>query len=153
MEQLQEIYCRYTEAANAAKKAASPFAGILGTGGGPKDHPCHREFFEAVHHWTQAFLATAPEEEAAAAAVRFILIAAAAHKTEPTFMHCLAAQGHTRDLIVRLSPESCDALRREYEDLYPDSIRLPVNQQIYELLCQGAGCKPKKKGFFSFLRK
>lgn len=153
MEQLQEIYCRYTEAAAAAKKAASPFAGILGTGGGPKDHPCHREFFEAVHHWSETFLATDPSEEDAAEAVRFILIAAAAHKNEPTFMHCLAAQGHARELIGRLSAEHCDTLRKEYEDLYPDNTRLPVNQQIYELLCQGAGCMPKKKGFFSFLRK
>ncbi len=153
MEQLQEIYCRYTEAAAAAKKAASPFAGIFGTGGGPKDHPCHQEFFEAVHRWTREFLASRPDEEAAAQAVRLILIAAAAHKNEPTYMHCLAAQGHTRDLIGLLSVQDCDRLRLEYEDLYPDSVRLPVNQQIYALLCQGAGCKPKKEGFFSFLRK
>ena len=153
MEQLQEIYCRYTEAAAAAKKAAGPLAGIFGTGSGPKDHPCHREFFEAVHGWVENFCTTEPEEEAIAEAVRFILVAAAAHKNEPTYMHCLAAQGHTRDLIGHLSAEQCNALREEYEDLYPDAIRLPVNQQIYELLCQGAGCKPKKKGLFSFLRK
>ena len=153
MEQLQEIYCRYTEAAAAAKKAAGPLAGIFGTGGGAKDHPCHREFFEAVFHWTEQFITTNPEEEAVAEAVRFILIAAAAHKNEPTYMHCLAAQGHTRALIGRLSQESCNALRKEYEDLYPDNARLPVNQQIYALLCGGAGCSPKKKGLFSFLKK
>lgn len=68
-------------------------------------------------------------------------------------MHCLAAQGHTRTLISRLSQESCNALRKEYEDLYPDNARLPVNQQIYTLLCDGAGCKPQKKGLFSFLKK
>ena len=152
MEQLQEIYCRYTEAAAAAKKAAGLLAGILGTGGGPKDHPCHREFFEAVHSWVENFLATDPEEDAVMEAVRFILIAAAAHKNEPTYMHCLAAQGHARDLIARLCTEHCNILREEYEDLYSDSTRLPVNQQIYELLCHGAGCKQKKKGFFSFLR-
>ena len=152
MEQLQEIYCRYTEAAAAAKKEASPIAGIFGTRGGPKDHPCHREFFEAVHSWTEGFLATDPGEEATAEAVRFILIAAAAHKNEPTFMHCLAAQGHSRELIRRLSPKICNTLRQEYEDLYPDSVRMPVNQQIYELLCHTAGCRPKKKGFFAFLR-
>ena len=82
-----------------------------------------------------------------------ILIAAAAHKNEPTYMHCLAAQGHTRQLIPLLTPEHCDALRKEYEDLYPDNARLPVNQQIYALLCDGAGCSPKKKGLFSFLKK
>lgn len=153
MEQLQEIYCRYTEAAAAAKKAAGPLAGIFGMGGGAKDHPCHREFFEAVHVWAQHFLSTNPEADAAFEAVRFILIAAAAHKNEPTYMHCLAAQGHARGLIGKLSAEQCDALRKEYEDLYPENARLPVNQQIYELLCQGAGCKPTKKGFFSFLHK
>lgn len=153
MEQLQDIYCRYTEAAAAAKKAAGPLAGIFGMGGGAKDHPCHREFFEAVHSWVEAFLAADPEEEAALDAVRLILIAAAAHKNEPTYMHCLAAQGHTRELIGRLSPEHCDELRREYESLYPENARLPVNQQIYELLCHGAGCKPQKKGLFAFLHK
>jgi hypothetical protein len=153
MEQLQEIYCRYTEAAAAAKKEASPLAGLFGTGGGPKDHPCHREFFEAVYRWSEAFLANSPDEETIAQAVRMILIAAAAHKNEPTYMHCLAAQGHTRTLISRLSQESCNALRKEYEDLYPDNARLPVNQQIYALLCDGAGCSPKKKGLFSFLKK
>ena len=68
-------------------------------------------------------------------------------------MHCLAAQGHTRALIGRLSQESCNTLRKEYEDLYPDNARLPVNKQIYALLCDGAGCSPKKKGLFSFLKK
>ena len=153
MEQLQEIYCRYTEAAAAAKKEASPLAGLFGTGGGPKDHPCHREFFEAVYHWTEAFLASSANEETAAQAVRLILITAAAHKNEPTYMHCLAAQGHTRQLIPILTPEHCDALRAEYETLYPDHTRLPINQQIYELLCHRAGYKPKKKGLFAFLRK
>ena len=153
MEQLQEIYCRYTEAAAAAKKAAGPLAGIFGMGGGAKDHPCHREFFEAVHSWVETFLAADPEEETVLDAVRLILIAAAAHKHEPTFMHCLAAQGHTRELIGRLSPAHCDELRQEYETLYPENTRLPVNQQIYELLCSGAGCKPKKKGILAFLHK
>lgn len=152
MEKLQEIYCAYTETLSKVVKKTSPLAGILGTGGGVKAHPCHEEFYENVGQWVDAFLEQQPEEFTVMEAARFILIAGAAHKGQPTHAMCFAAQGHVTKLIPLLSQESCAALREEYGSLYPESVRLPVNIQVYELLCAGAGVAPKKKGLFSFLK-
>lgn len=153
MEQLQEIYCRYTEEATAVKQAASPLAGILGTSGGPSDHPCHQAFYDRVGSWTAEFLAKAPDADSVAEATRFILTAGAAHKDQPTYWFVCAAQSHAKAMIALLSPQTCRELRQEYEDLYPRSSRLPLQQEIYGLLCAGAGETPRKNRFFDFLRK
>lgn len=152
MEHLQEIYCAYTEAVARAAKNASPIDGILGFRGGVKDDPCHREFYAQVEKWVDGFLARQPDGQEAAEAVRFILVAAAAHKGQHTYNLCLAAQGHAQKLIALLDQEACAALRQEYDSLYPESARLPVNTQIYEMLCAGAGIKATKKGLLSFLK-
>ena len=152
MEHLQEIYCAYTENVAKAVKKAPPMAGFLGFRGGVKDDPCHLEFYEQVEKWVDGFLSRQPDRQEAAEAVRFILIAAAAHKGQPTYSLCLAAQGHTKKLIALLDQADCAALRQEYDSLYPESARLPVNAQIYEMLCAGAGIKAKKKGLLSFLK-
>lgn len=152
MEKLQEIYCAYTETLSKVVKKTSPLAGILGTGGGVKAHPCHEEFYETVGQWVDTFLAQQPEEVTVMEAARFILIAGAAHKGQPTYGLCFAAQGHAKRLIPLLSKENCAVLCKEFDDLYPESVRLPVNNQIYDLLCTGAGVTPKKKGLFSFLK-
>ena len=153
MEQLQEIYCHYTEALQAAKKAASPLAGIFGTGGGINQHPCHQEFYDQVGKWTERFLADDPDAEAVEEVARFILVAGVAHKNLPTYWFVCAAQAHAKPMLGMLSRECCEQLRQEYDSLYPASNRLPLTQEIYEALCEGAGVKPQKKGFFSFLKK
>ena len=112
MEHLQEIYCAYTETVNRAAQKASPFAGILGFGDGVKNDPCHREFYDQVEKWVNAFLSHQPDAQEAAEATRFILIAAAAHKGQLTYSTCLAAQGHAQKLIPLLDQESCVALQR-----------------------------------------
>ena len=152
MEKLQEIYCEYTETLGKVIKKTSPLAGIFGTGGGAKSHPCHEAFYENVGQWVETFLAQQPEEADVADAVHFMLIAAAAHKGEPTYSLCFAAQGHAKKLIGLLSKEDCAALQEEYDSLYPESVRLPVNQQVYDMLRAGSGIPPKKKGLFSFLK-
>ncbi len=153
MEQLQDIYCQYTEDLQAAKKATSPLAGMLGTGGGIKDHPCHTEFHRRVGGWAEAFLAANPSGEDLENAARFILMAGAAHKKMATYWFVCAAQSHAKPMIPRLSPQACSALAQEFESLYPAASRLPLQDEIYSLLCRGAGIAPKKKGFFSFLSK
>ena len=153
MEQLQEIYCKYTETLQAAKKATSPLAGIFGTGGGISTHPCHQEFYDNVQRWTEEFLATQPDPDSVAEAVRFILVAGGAHKKLATYWFICAVQAHTKAMIPMLSQDVSEALRQEYDALYPESSRLPLGQEIYELLCRQAGFVPPKKGFFSFLRK
>ncbi len=153
MEQLQEIYCQYTENLQAARKATSPLAGMLGTGGGVKDHPCHTEFYKSVGHWAEAFLADNPCKADLEDAVRFILMAGAAHKKLATYWFVCAAQAHAKPMIVLLSPQACSTLALEFESLYPAGSRLPLQDEIYNLLCRGAGIVAKKKRLFSFLSK
>lgn len=153
MEKLQEIYCEYTETLGKVTKKTSPLAGIFGTGGGVKSHPCHEAFYEKVGQWVDTFLLRQPEAAEILEATRFILIAGAAHKSQPTYALCFAAQGHAKKLIGLLPKADCAALQEEYDSLYPESVRLPVNQQVYDMLCAGSGIAPKKKGLFSFLKK
>lgn len=153
MQQLQEIYNHYIDELEKVQSAASPLAGIFGTGGGPKDHPCHEGFFDRVGQWVETFMSGEPEEEAIAEAARYILIAGAAHKDQPSYWFCSAAQAHVKALIPQLSQAHCEALRQEYDSLYPSVQRMPLNREIYALLCTHAGSIPPKKVFFHFLRK
>lgn len=153
MDQLQEIYCRYTEALQAAKKATSPLAGLFGTGGGVNTHPCHQEFYDNVQRWMAEFLASQPDADSVAEVARFILVTGGAHKKQPTYWFVCAVQAHAKPLIPMLSQDVSEALRQEYDTLYPEASRLPLGQEIYDLLCRQAGHIAQKKGFFSFLRK
>jgi len=57
---------------------------------------------------------------------------------------CLAAQGHAKALLTQLPAAHCDALRQEYDRLYPKADRLPINDEIYTLLCRRSGAAPQK---------
>ena len=94
MEQLQEIYCHYTEALQAAKKASSPLAGIFGTGGGINQHPCHQEFYDQVGKWTERFLADDPDAEDVEEVARFILVAGGAHKNPVPYADIVTSTTH-----------------------------------------------------------
>ena len=153
MEQLQEIYCWYTETLQAAKKKTSPFAGILGTGGGLSNHPCHTEFYEKVGCWAQAFWENQPDAASLEEACRFLLMAGGAHKNMPTYWFVCAAQAHAKPMIPMLAPQVCAQLMEEYNTLYPAASRLPLSQEIYTLLCTGAGIAPKKKSIRAFFHK
>lgn len=91
MQQLQKIYCHYTDELEQIQRDASPLAGIFGSSGGPKDHPCHAEFYRQVGQWVETFLASAPEEEAIVEAARYILAAGAVHKDLPSYWFCFVA--------------------------------------------------------------
>ena len=153
MQQLQQIYCQYTETLEKAKKEISPLAGLFGTGGGLNQHPCHKAFYDQVGQWVAEFLAAQPDPDSIAEATRFILVAGSAHKKLPTYWFICAVQAHSKPLIPMLPQDVCETLRQGYDALYPEASRLPLSQEIYDLLCRQAGFTPKKKGFFSFLRK
>lgn len=147
MEQLQKIYERYTEELEKVQSSASPIAGIFGTGGGPKDHPCHTQFFESVGGWVETFLAGKPEETSVAEAVRCVLLTGAAHRNRPTFWFCFAAQAHAKALIPLLSQTHCEQLRQEYIQAYPDASHMPLYRQICDLLGRHCGAVPQKRRF------
>lgn len=143
-EQLQQIFQDYSDAVEKARREAAPLAGIFGMRGGVKDDPCHMAFYNAVGAWVADFAAAQPEEAAVAEAARYLLTAAAHRKGSATYWTCLAAQGHAKALLTQLPAAHCDALRQEYDRLYPKADRLPINDEIYTLLCRRSGAAPQK---------
>ena len=151
MEQLQKIYDRYIQELTAVKKAASPLADVFGSGG-TKNHPCHTIFYKDLGEWVEAFLSADPAEEAVFSAAAYILSAAAPQRKKPAYWYCFAAQGYLKQLIPLLSDEHCAILRQNFDELYSEQERLPLNQEIYDLLCRRGGHKSQKKRFFDFFR-
>lgn len=151
MDRLEEIYRRYRQTLAAAKQDAAPLAGVFGFAGGPKSHPCHDEFYTAVGQWVAELLAAQPSSSALLTAARFLLSQAASEQGQDVYWYFLAAQNHTKALIQQLNPVACEALRQEYDALYPATARLPLHKEIYDLLCQKADYHPPKKRLFPFL--
>ena len=147
MEQLQQIYQHYTEELDKVQTAASPIAGIFGTGGSPKDHPCHTQFFESVGRWVENFLSSEPNETDMEEATRYLLLVGTTHRNRPTYWFCFAAQTHAKALIPLLSQSHCEALRQDYEQAYSDADHMPLYWQICNLLRTHARVAPKKRRF------
>ncbi len=146
--ELTQLYEQYAAALEQAKRDAPPLAGRLGLGGGPKNHPCHEAFYNGVRDWVETFTAAGPDPQTAEQALRLLLSAGARHRTEDTGAYCLAIQNHGKKLIDLLPAEACAALRQDYAAWYPAADRLPLQEQMDDLLRRRAGQRRKKKRFW-----
>ena len=132
MEKLKLLYTEYARQLEEAREKAPKFSGILGIGDVVKNHPCHQAFYEGVGRWTEEFLASEPSEADTVLAVRQILEQGAGDGG--TSWYCVAAQGHAKPLISRLSRENRQQLLDWYQTLYPRRKRLPVQEDVCRLL-------------------
>lgn len=138
LQQLRARYERYAEEAGRAAAKASPAAGLLGMGNDPRKDPCHMGFYEDVEQWVKRFLAAGPDADAAWQAARWMLSAAAEHRDQAAYGFMYAAQGLCREILPLISREGCADLAEFYDAAYPCRDRLPVQKEIYKLLCKGA---------------
>lgn len=137
LERLKELYEKYEKAYEEVLKKASPIDGLFGIGEDPRKDPCHMCFYEGVEQWVTGFLADSPDRERAYQASYWILSAAAEYAGEPVYWFMFAAHEHCRKLIPLLSQAQCAELRKLYDDRYPRRERMPLQKQIYDLLCKG----------------
>lgn len=150
LQELTLLYEQYACALEQAKRDAPPLAGRLGLGGGPKDHPCHAAFYDGVRDWAEAFAASSADPQELEQALRLLLFAGARHRNDDTGAYCLAIQNHAKKLIALLPADACKALQQDFESWYPAGSRLPLQEQIDDLLRRRAGLCPKKKRFLFF---
>lgn len=137
MEMLQQLKDRYDQYSAELQKVIAnkkPMDGLLGMGEDPRRDPCHMRFYEDVEVWVRNFLASEPDEAAALEAAWWIIAAPAAHREQEEFWFEYAAHGLCRDLVPRISPAGCAALRDYYDENYPRRDRMPVQKELYRLL-------------------
>ena len=143
LQQLKERYEKYGEEARKVSREASPMGGLFGWGEDPRKHPCHMAFYEDVERWMAQFMGSDPNGQQRREAASWILTAAAGKEGDPAFWFLYAAHGLCKELVMTLDEETCTWLRDFYDDQYPRRNRLPVQKEVYKLLCKGAGKKAK----------
>ena len=136
--QLEQIYTDYDRALQQAHKKSSILSWIIGQGsaGDPRNDPCNREFYDKVGTWIHGFVSSSPEETEAVSICRFLMEAAVRREKAPTCWYTLVAQGYIKEVIPLLSPESRHTLAKEFNHLYPRRRRLPLQEDVYQLLAQ-----------------
>ena len=148
LDELKELCNQYEAVALAVRAKASAFAGVFGLGDDPRKNACHDQFFDAVEQWVKTFAASGPSREEAGQVVRFLVEAAHLNRNKETFWYLFAVQGHARRLVPMLDPRQAAELVRFYDQVYPKSDRMPVQQELYKLLKQHAGENVSSESFF-----
>lgn len=131
LEQVTQLYQAYTEQVASLEANRKFGQGILGFGGRVSDHPCHDQFFRALHEMTAAFVQAGISPQDARAVVEKILREPRRETEGPsTFWMMIAAQGAARALIPSLEKEDAKALLDWYLQAYRKRERLPVQLQV-----------------------
>ncbi len=147
MAQLEALYAQYKKTVEKVIKDARPFAGFMGLGGGPKDDPCHRKFYEDACTLTQQFADGGMEPEEAKACISYILGAQCREDPEGLlYWTMMAAHGAVKPLLPLLKKEDAALLAAEYEKQVPRKARMPLQEEILSAL-QGQQPAKKKRWF------
>ena len=134
--QLEEIYAAYDRELAEANRKSSIFSGLFGqnTMNDPRYAPCNKTFYESTGSWVTAFARSAPSQEELLRACRFLTEAAAKRLNTSTYWYTLVAQGYLKELIPLMTPANRAILAREYSHLYPKRRRLPIQEEVFQLL-------------------
>ena len=115
--QLEALYAEYKKTVEKVVKDARPFAGFMGLGGGPKDDPCHRKFYEGVCLLTGRLAQEGMSAAEAKDCASYILGAQCAEEKEGLlYWTMMAAHGAVKPLLPLLTREDAEALA-DYERL------------------------------------
>jgi len=113
------------------------------------EHPGHDAFYSAVGEWTAEFRNRNPNQEELLEALDIFLFTAVAHKDSQAYWYLVAVQRHSLELLPLLEPSHREILGQRLASAYPRNRRMPVQQEILDVL---QGKNRKKRGFFSFGR-
>ena len=136
LSELKHIYEKYEQTLNGVCKTSSPIAKFLGLGVTPRNHPCNMDFYNSVGDWVSVFSAATPSEEVIYEAVMLILSAACDQQNEDAYWYMYTAQGYCKPLIPQLSTQHRIEIRSWYDQHYPKRKRLPIQHELYRLLCE-----------------
>ena len=127
--------------------------GFFGLRPGPADDPCHDRFASDLQGLLEQLVSEGADSSLLRATMEKIF-AAPLQSPNPksSYWMLVAVQGLTRILIPGLCPEDADALAESYKTNYPRRERLPVQNDILNLL-QRAGTGSTSSHRFLFRKR
>lgn len=131
--QLETMIAEYVALATELKRKVPALGAILGNNSNVT-HPGHMAFYEAVSAWVADFAATSPDRESLGRALELLLLAAKEQERTAACWYLIAIQAHAKPLLPLLEAQDRQDLLRRYEAAYPTGKRLPVQQEIHQLL-------------------
>ena len=129
--QLQTLYTDYIRQCRQVSMDAPYAAGILSTGKDPRNHPCHEAFYEAVGQMVTRFSRQTEDPEPI---IRYMLEIPYFYANEDACWYLFAAQSHAKLLIPLLNRDARASIASWFSRLVPKQHRLPVQEEILNLL-------------------
>lgn len=151
LNELTALYEQYQREVDAVIKKAKPTDGILGFGHGPKDDPCHERF---IHSFTDLIGRSVLEGVSAEEADGLLSYIFEAQQKEKTFVYwsMIAVHGEAMPLISFLTKERASEMLDQYQAMFPQNHRLPVQDKIVDALARQAGREPVRRKRFPWSR-
>ena len=136
LEEVVSLYEAYLEEFRRLERERKPFEGAFGSGGGPRDYPCHEKFAQDLDRLLKGLEVREITSGQAGQVLRYICCTAPVRweSESAVYWMLLAAQGLTVGLIQRLDAEDARTLYGEYRQLYPRRRRLPVQGRVLSAL-------------------
>ena len=133
--EINKLIDNYIAEVNTVIENSKPSDGLLGFGSGPKDHPCHMDFYNKMEALMQSFAASSPDADSANAAAE-ILIKCSSEKPCPqeAYWMLVVIQQLATPTIKYLSSDERSALKSWYDDNIPRRTRLPIQKTLYKEL-------------------
>jgi hypothetical protein len=150
LSRLSSLYDGYLETVTRLESERKFGEGMFGLKSGPKDNPCHDRFDQDLKSLLQELTPGETDPALLRDVLEYIYEAPIRNPyPKSAYWMMIAVQDQTKDLVAGLKPEDADILAASYAENYPRSQRLPVQIELYRLLCQaGTGTASEKR--FSF---
>lgn len=132
MTQLQALYDGYIRQCREINIGSSYGAGLFSSGKDPRNHPCHDAFYEAVGKLVSRWVQDPPADPVQI--VRYMLETPYFYANEDACWYLFAVQNHVKPLIPLLSRADRDALADWFSRIAPAKRRVPVQEEILNLL-------------------
>lgn len=137
LDEFKAITASYIETTETVFKKAPLFAGVFGIGRGPKDDPCHLDYYNNILAKAEELAADseATEQEIFDCTEYLMkLESTSAGERQMVQYMLMTVQGCTKGLIPLLSEEHRTELADWFGKAVPRRMRLPVQNDIFKLL-------------------
>ncbi len=135
LEQVQQLWENYISKAEQLERDRKPGAGFLGLIPGPKNDPCHQQFFEDAEKLLADMRAASPSSATARQVLSYIFQVSLKHpKPLTVYWELQAAHALVLPLIPLLEPEDAASLQTEYVKSYLPRERLPAQKKVLSAL-------------------
>lgn len=135
LENIRALYEAYIAKAEECERNRKPADGLLGFGKKAADDPCHDQFADDLEAALKQLAEQSPASITVCSVLEYIYKMPLTHQ-EPASVRWMleAVQGLTKELIGSLNTADAAKLAEQYDADYPRRTRLPVQNQLYDIL-------------------